>query len=415
MVISRIRRVTGRGASSLLLEPSWFTAMADNTIVQVAGGAGFGATYQNGSKLGDVVPTVDDPTAPWVGAAVLRNSAKFTIPIGSGHNDREGRNDTFGIDINTEQPAWSMWNAGSSDRSSGDASSNGAADYADNLPRGCHTSVRVVGTVGGFFIAGMDNFASSSGLNSSAYYYYDKDTDTWTQYAQGFDSTQWADVASWHGGASNYDPTTGYIWIAAQATDLSTRYAIFVVDSGDVTGSGNRGTIIRRFKAYLPWGYHLGEILYDKNPKLWIITHGSTGIGGPYLQAIDITTLASDGSTLTPIDLTFSPPLLGPSGGSERGGMVYHPTSSALFLWDGSGTRSSLNKLSIPSDLTGGTYVGSTVAADGSNTVTPGAAQANGTFGRFNLVTFPSGRQAFVIQNAMTQPIYVRKIPVAGL
>lgn len=393
---------------TIAANPSWYDAMTDKTWTAVAGGAAYGSTYQNGTRL-DGIATDTDPCAPWVGAATRPDASELTILVPSGHNDRNGRNEVFSVDFLSEQPGWVTLNSGSSDRSAGDATSNGAANYADGLPRGCHTYERVVGYRGGYWLTSMDNFASSSGLNSTAHFRFRRDTNAWTAYGQAFNSTQWADVSSWHGGASATDPYTGYIWVLAQSTDATGKYAGYIIDSAD-------GTVIRRIKVNLSgWGYHSSVILHDRSPRLWVIAEGAASLSHSALRAIDISTLPADGAQVSFSTLNTSGTILWPRSGSDHGGTVYHSASNALLMWDGTGTRSSINKTPIPNDMLGGTWTGANVTADPSNTVTPSAAQVSGTFGRFNLISFPSGRQALVVFNGYAEPVYVYKLPLMGI
>jgi hypothetical protein len=60
-------------------------------------------------------------------------------------------------------------------------------------------------------------------------------------------------------------------------------------------------------------------------------------------------------------------------------------------------------------------WTGSVVSAAGG--VTPSSPQANGTYGRFNLISNfgGSGRDLIIMVNAVTEATYVYKLPAAGL
>lgn len=388
--------------------PSWFASMTDKTLTAVAGGAGYGSAYQNGNRLADVISdagtTGPNLIAAYSGASVCGTRL---VPYGGGHGDRS-LNDVNSIDLRSETPGYIQNRAETADRSGGDTANNGAADYADGRPRAIHGYERVVGTPSGLWLTAMDSMATSGvSYSSSKSFRFNIDGNgDWDAFSQALDNTQWLGSANaWLGGASCYDPTTDLLWVFAQGTSLSTDYCCYVRNA-------TTGAVVRRFKGYMPFGYGQARVLHDKSPKIIVLAEGFT----PSLRYVDISSLPADDSTLTFGTLSSSGTILLPGGGSAHGGMVYHAASSALLFWDGSGTRSSINKVPIPSDVTGGTYTGSMVTADASNTVVPTAAQANGTFGRFNLIeNIGGGRDALVIVNAITEPTFVYKLPEGGL
>lgn len=387
--------------------PSWFGSMTDKTWAAVAGGAGYGSTYQNGNRAADVISdagtTGPNLMAAYTGACVC--GTRLVHPACGGHGDRS-LNDVISVNVRSEQPGYVLNRAETSDRSGGDTSNNGAANYGDGRPRSIHGYERFVGTPTAAWLTAMDAMATGGvSYSSSASFRFNIDGNgDWDAYSQALDNTQWSGGA-WLGGASCYDPTTGYIWTFAQGTSLSTDYCCYVRDA-------STGTVVRRYKGYMPYGYGQAKVLWNKSPKVIVLAEGFN----PSLRYLDISSLPADDSTISFTALTTSGTILLPGGGSAHGGMVYHPAGGSLYFWDGTGTRSSINKVPIPNDVTGGTYTGSTVAADGSNTVTPSAAQANGTFGRFNLIeNVGEGRDALVIVNAITEPLYVYKLPAAGL
>jgi hypothetical protein len=94
-------------------------------------------------------------------------------------------------------------------------------------------------------------------------------------------------------------------------------------------------------------------------------------------------------------------------------GAVYHPSSRAVFCWDGYGT--SLRKLKIPADPISGSWVWSEVTAAGGG-ATPTASPAAGAFGKFNIVDdMGNGQAALVVVNAIDEPTYVYRMPEGEL
>ena len=92
---------------------------------------------------------------------------------------------------------------------------------------------------------------------------------------------------------------------------------------------------------------------------------------------------------------------------------MYHKPSRAILCWDGDGVN--LRKLAIPASI-GSTWTWSRVSPASGNSVTPTAAETNGTFGRFNIIEdMGNGQSALCVVNSTTGPTFVYKLPVAGV
>lgn len=332
----------------------------------------------------------------WDGGAAYGSKYWLT---GGGHADYAG-NDTYALELNATSPAWTRPVGPTVDTSGGDQASNGAANYADLAPRATHSQQRLVATPGKFWIAGMDNFSSSGGLDSSAVFYYDS---SWHALGAQLTTGEFnAASFGWHGGVSVYDPTSDYIWMFAQQTGLDTDTCAVLINA--------TSQATRKVKGYLPFSYCTGVCANDL--RVILIAEGGGG-----LFAFDVSSLPANGATITrvscPISGTSTPSWL-PNVSADHGGMVYHKASRAMLAWNNNGAN--VVKIAIPANPLDGVsnYTVTTITPDASNAVTPSAQSATGTFGRFNVVTV-GGIDCLVLTNAYTESTYVYRLPAAGV
>lgn len=407
MTLARIYRNAGGSAA----DPAWAVSQAVNTMIALAAGSARTdlPIAQRGSRIRDISEdgSPGDVTIrrPWTGACGDKVRRRVTTLGPGGHSDRD-YNSVLACLLNQATPSWAVLRATTADRSGGHNTENSACDYGDGRPRASHSARRNVCLGGRAFIAGVDNFSSSLGLNSSAVFGFNYDTGDYTAYGRAFDDTQWPDAAAFHGGVSLGDPTTGYIWIFTQATDLDTKYACAVFDT-------NTNAFIRHYKSYMPFGYQSGAILHDKSPKILVIEEGSSGLGSN-LRGLDISSLPADGSTLTwtTLSTTGSPSRL-PNAAAARPGCVYSPKKGKLYHWLNDGAN--LITLTPPSPISNwnaANWTWATFTPD-SATETPANLDVDtqGVQGWLAIVEgFPTGFDSIFLCNEVTQPTYAWKV-----
>jgi hypothetical protein len=189
----------------------------------------------------------------------------------------------------------------------------------------------------------------------------------------------------------------------------------------------NTGSWVGAFCAYNPvtkrlWVHSLGSggrlMQYNPDTQGWT-QHVQTDLSLYDVAAIDtarnILVVLHDGAygesagirvwdLNHPDAASFVPPSSAYPMSGKAPGFQYDPVNDRFIAWDG-GTA--LYALSIPSDPRNGTWQWSVVAADTANTVDPGPAAANGTYGRFRYV--PS-LHAVVVVSAADRPVYLRKL-----
>lgn len=395
---------------------SVLSSQTDDTWKKIAAGSAASgvSSNQKGNRLIDATTMTtnqENLCNVWNGAGVIPDRKELAIVRPGGHGD-VGTTNVLTLSMLDATPGWTNRST-QTVTSGGDAETNGAANYSDGTPRHTHSMRRPVGWQDGVWLAGMDNFASPLGKNSSAYFSFPRDTNLWVAHGKGMTDAEFnVSGASWHGGFSVVDKSTGYIWAVRQGTS-NYDPAMFVFDANV---GPTYGDLLAVYKAYMPWGYMQGVILHDLNPKLLLVGDGITSA----LHYFDITTPPATGSTLTPQTLTTSgsPARFPGSGAGDAPGWVYHKRSRAVLCWDDDGAN--IIKLAIPVNLTGGTYTWSTLASAGGDTPTGEAADEvtgthYGTNGRFNLIEDVAGeRDILVLVNDSSEPTFVRKIPTRG-
>lgn len=408
--ISGSRLVTQQGGGGTL--PAWAQTQTAGTWKKIAAGSAASGldANQKGARLIDATSMTlnqDNIVGVWNGAGVIPDLAELCIARPGGHND-PGTTDVLCLGLRDDTPGWVNRSTQTVD-SGGDDTSNGDADYSDDTPRESHTQRRPVGAGHSIWLAGMDNLASSLGVNSSAYFSFDRNTNVWTPHGKALTSGEFgASGLSFHGGVSLLDKSTGYIWLVVQKTD-NFDVGIVVIDGNE---GPTKGDILRKYHSYMPWGYQQGAIFHDLNPKLLVV-----GESFGALHYLDITTLPADGATVTWNDLDFSgTPSRFPNGGAAQGYWVYHKRSHAILCWDDDGAN--IIKLTVPADQVNGTYVWSSVALGGD---TPTASPSTGTHGKFNLIENINEAEDeadevdyLVIVNGVSEPTFAAKSPEDG-
>ncbi len=94
--------------------------------------------------------------------------------------------------------------------------------------------------------------------------------------------------------------------------------------------------------------------------------------------------------------------------GGNFPGFIYDPVNDQFVGWNGG---AALLALVIPSGAPSGTWTWTPITLDPANTVSPGAANTTGTYGRFRYVP---AHQGVIVVNAVDQNVYFLKLPNNG-
>jgi len=100
-------------AAATVKAPLWFKALAPMKWAPLAGGPGFGASWQRGARLAEAVPPPPyfgnyGPrflTAGWNGACVDAGHGEMILALNGGHSARQ-ENDAYAISLLAATPAW---------------------------------------------------------------------------------------------------------------------------------------------------------------------------------------------------------------------------------------------------------------------------------------------------------------------
>jgi len=127
--------------------PSWFTGMADDTWMAVAGATG--------QRITDVLPNPvphtglsgENPNAitlAWCGGAVDQGRGEYLLCGNGGHADYPG-NEGYALSMRSETPAWRRLSDPTPNGNMGDVMNEGGGIYADGRPRSMHASFECFG------------------------------------------------------------------------------------------------------------------------------------------------------------------------------------------------------------------------------------------------------------------------------
>lgn len=406
--------------------PSWFTSQTEKTWVAVAGGTGYGAAWQNGSRQTDVKPSnwtsygsdFRDLVRSWNGGDVIQSTREFLQWCEGGHNTWHG-NDIYALQLGQEVPAWNRiyGPSASSLIVSGDPSENEAYDAnLDGSPRTSHgwfnrkasgTRLYVFRTSDGPSSTPTSNCWSIDRNNLAAGWMYHGRT---LASPPGSYGSGWANAS----GPSGYDPVTNKVYFALQFTngagDTLAIDEATLVAAGSVSTTGPQMQTFTSNKASGTGVFNdswSAVVRITGQPPVWVC-------GSPQLSQLKIRRL--DNLSLSVIDKTptgTAPPSFG------RGmGAAYHSPSQAIILggW-GAGVTSgaTIYKLNIPNDVINGTYSWSSITNNGG--VTPSTSDGNqGVFGRFRMIEdMGNGQAALVLHVAVNGPAFVYKMPSGAI
>jgi len=368
---------TSETGSTGVYAPAYFTSMTDKTWATIATSGNVAS--QSYTPLPDGSTGQAGVMSAWGGAVIDKLRQSMKIPAQGGHSDWSG-NEVYELLLNVTTPAWVRVKDTRYTYGTGSAMDDGSprATHGRNMIAYCdNTNEVIISSI----VGDAPNGNSNSGLfrlSSSL---------VWTQGASN------AIDSGFEAGGCEYDPTTSYLWIVgAQSNTSVSRY-----NPATNTHTG--------YNWYLNRGYYGGTAI---SPTKRCFVH----VGGHLVATDSIVFLDLDNVATTGWQ---TPAAVSGSGPTTQGlGLVWHAASGAFLTWE---SGSTLYKLTPPANIVSGTWVWSTVSADASNAVTPSTKQAQGTYGRFNILenVGGSGRDMLVLVNAINESTYVYKLPAGGV
>ena len=409
--------------------PAWFESIEANTWIEIAGGASFGASYQNGSTIRAVSPNPSDypngqgaegvsaVTNVWTGACTYQIGGEYIIPCQGGHNAYYS-NEVYSLALRQAVPTWRrIWgptpNAQIVRNEYSPSYNPPYTGYEDGAPRTSHGWYSLICTSTGRLITTFQD-ANPSGTWDTGCYSLDlnKPGLGWT-----FHGRLWATIPggqpgstfAYQSGPGAYDPVSNRFYRAAEG---AVSYGAVGVDVATMLAAGGQSKVIgpqvpgsTLYDLYIsggPLADGWSTILDDMSPRCWVI--GSPSDGALYIMDLSNPTKgfikkSTNGS---------------PTGFMGALGATYHKASKSILV-GGKEIGNNIRRLSIIGNnpLTA-TYTWSNVSISGA---TPTAStQYAGTFSKFQMIEdMGNGQSAIVMTTSVDGPTYVAKILLSSI
>ena len=345
-------------------DPAWFTAMSEKVWTAIS--------TNTVDTPGVVAPGEDATTIryvmqSWNGGVVVPDRYSLVLPACGGHNNYDG-NEVYEFKLNQASPAWTRL--------------TNPQPPSSTQPASTHTySLCVTGPNGDVWMCGLGSVAPT-GFYSSRIWKFDISALTWSQYdTVKINSSPYA--------GANYDSTTNRFYVLGSSSGTQ---QMAYVDAA----TGNSTNIAIGNTAVGNYGH--GHIESSERAWFW------NGANGFYV--FDITTDSVVKHTISSLG----------SGLNNLGGMVYDSAANggvgAIYLHATDG--STIQKITRPANpfSQSGWSIANVSGITGS---APGSAQGNGTYGRFAMVTMPSGDRCLILVHTTGTAVYGMRVPAGGL
>lgn len=351
------------------------------------------APWDNGKSLRGSI-------AAWCGATINPSLGIVWMTALGGHSDYYG-NGVFRWALNRDTPAWTVIR-NPSNLASYALTAGTDATYSDGTPRSSHSYNAPVYIPGyGPALAGLEGVVTDGRTGSRAVVIFSE-----TNGAATFGGTPPVSGLS-TGVAACFDPTrgtAGSVWQRWQGTSLIQRY--------DVATDSWASTAGQSIQA---WSGQCSLAIHASGDYLLVGNGDNQGLAGAVRQSVTGGWCVFDCAAQSYHFPTFTgAPALNTA---QTGGLwpgqcqpVWVPALGCFCAWDNDSSRTSIITITPPATnpKTSSWTVG-TLAVDASNAVTPSAAQAAGTYGRF---AYWPGAGGFVLLNDWNETGYFFKAHV---
>lgn len=429
---------SGAHVSASSSAPQWFLDMAELTVTPIAGGAGYGAAWQNGARITDVAPdyTTDYPgdgdsleniMTDWTGGAMYQAGGQFIMGCQGGH-DSYYPNEVYSLALRVEVPGWQrIWGPTPNAqivRSEYSPSYNPPyTGYADSAPRTSHGWFSNIVTSAGRFITTFDD-ANPSGTWGTGCHSLDL-TNTgagWT-----FHGRLWETLPGpagneflYQSGPGGYDPVANVFWRAAEGAVSSpiangvvgVNVSTMVAAGAQSTGTGPQvpGSTLYNHDYGTALQGSWSVVLDDLSPRCWACANTVDD----ELWLFDV---ESPGTAGSPTARTVKTTSGSPTAFIDGLGAVYHKPSAAILVGGiAEGGSLVMRKLAISgSNPKTAAYTWSSVTLSGS-TPSFDATQWKGSYSKWQLVEdMGNGQSLIVFATEVDGPTYGIKLPMAGV
>lgn len=396
--------------------PAWFQSLPEKTWTVIAGGNGYGATFQNGSTLSAQWPGLSGVSCStaassgyqsgiiraWCGGVVNQELRELILAANGGHGDYWG-NEVYALQLNQAIPAWirltdptpaSFCNG--KDEYLG-ATGGAPAHYADGRPRAMHTANTQCYGAGKVWQMGQSAFASIGHSNSHTWA-FDRDSLIGQSYPVAHDGG----IGAWrYIGSGPVAPAT--VGFGAAAWDPVGRKAWGVYGEDDEKAYWSVDSVTLDIATYHQpiSGAHFGSQWACIDPvrrKLVVSDYNSSDL---YLLDLN-----------NPIAGFVRQVTTGGSAGRKYFGTSYHAASDAFISMDvGVNVSGEFYKLDLS------TWAWSLIDKSGGVSPANQYGDVQGTNGKFNLIADMGNGQACIVLVTGTGSghTYVYKLPMAGV
>lgn len=387
------RPVAPTGDASAI--PAWIAAQPLNTWGTVPGNTLSAVDAEQDPAVNQNFPS----PAPWRGssgtasvmnawcsAALDQSTGRLHIPLGQGHNDGSG-NEGYRLDLAQSTPAWTRRNVPSGSLGQPAVTyadgQEATGQYSDGRPRAQHTYAGMIYADGrGPVIAAQIAMATTGGKGPDRPVLFDPNN-----YAQTFLPARTS--GNGNGVAACYDAGRDAMWRRCSGTTALERFD-FATSTWAAVGA--------------PQGWNGQVSLVHMGPTydLILIGNGDSTLGQSVPGGWCVFDCTSGVYYFPTFSIPASPSL---PNGLEPGRCqpVWVPDLGCALAWDHSTDRTGITTLTPGTNPLTDTWTVGTLTVDAGNTVTPTAAEATGTYGRF--FVWKSARIAGVV-NAINQATY---------
>lgn len=365
---------------------TWVTVPMANTLADI--NPANSGTYNVGGYSGSTNWTLNNHTGlvtAWCGAAFDGTTSRMWLGCGGGHADYRG-NEIYRCDFDSEAPAWTMLNAPSGSAGATvyfDDGLEATGLYTDSKPRAVHTNNKWL-YVPGFGPMLIPHGAGSITPTNGGKRWPVLFDESSGAHSFGSEGTAFT-ITAVSGAGVDWDASRSEVWVALAGTSPVVRYKpatdtwTTVVAS---TAKYGQASI-----CYLPDDDCLlmGESDFSQTVGRWRVVDCATG-------TVYAPTFTSNGQVAD-------------RQGSAR--LHWIASLGAAVCWDNAASTTLITVLTKPANPRTGTWTVDTLSVDPSNAVTPSAATANGTYGRF---AYSSQLGGFLLFNSTSGSTYFFKL-----
>jgi hypothetical protein len=395
--------------------PQWFVKMADATWGTIAASGTIAKVLPN--PVPHVAGGPDQPASimsAWTGGGVDQNRGEFILAGNGGHADYPG-NEAYALSVRDENPAWRRLADPTPNDQLGDTNTTGNGSYNDGRPRAMHSTFECYGD-GRVWFPLQNSVTSNDGGTVNRVVAFNRDMlgsassplpwsasslGPWEIYGAPFAAGQYLGGVIF--GVSAFDRIGHKVWaLGGNGANYSVYWSVDT--AGSTLGK------ITKYQANQPFG----------NWGTWVVVATDLRIlvAGDHLRQV-ITVL----DLTNPTNITQVSNVTGTGFFTQGGGGAYIPANKTIAVGNAQGAGTAIRKLKIPTKISGGQTVydpngqwqWNSISASSAVTMSIPAGNSD-SYTKWNVIEdMGNGQSAIVVATDINGPVYVYKVPLAGL